>query len=140
MSEHVERLTSRFGRKAYRELILEHQSKLDDEVLSDETFRLHSQMRPRVCERAAEIYELFLHTPKTQVDFFETPTRHQIEEIVHTAKHHLLKQHGILIKEDEAIAIAHIVTMNYARMCHMNDGFKQHLKNSRSKRLFKRVG
>ncbi len=139
MSEHTNSLTTRFRGRSYSDLILEHQNILDEESLSDETFRLLGDIRPQVRQHAEEVYELYLDAPRSRLDFFGTPTKQQIAEIVHTVKRHYLFEHDILIKESEAVAIAHIVTLNFARMCHMNDSFKQHLKNSRRRSLFRRL-
>jgi hypothetical protein len=132
-------LTARFRRRAYGDLVLEHQSELDEEGLSDETFFFLDRLRQPVRQHAEEIYDHFLNAPRTRVDFFDKSTRHQIDEIVRTIKYHYLQRHEILLTANEATYIAHIVTMNFARLCHMNYGFRQHVTNSRNQGLFKRL-
>ena len=139
MSEYPKSLADRCRRRAYGHLVLGHQRQMDDQGLHEETARLITGLRPAVSDHAEEIYELFLTAPKSQPEFFATSTEQQLAETAHAIKFHYLQQHDMLLREQEAIALAHIVTLNFARLCHLNHAFRQHVMNSCDRRLFARL-
>ena len=139
MSEYPQKLADRYRRRAYAYLVLEYQRQMDDEALSDETERQISRLRPDVGRHAEEIYELFLAAPKSRATFFEESTEQQLAEIAQAIKFHYVSRHNMLIREQEAISLAHIVTMNFARLCHLNYTFRQHVTSSCDQGLFARL-
>ena len=136
MANIADKLSDRFRSRRYAELVLKHQRRVSDEELEEETLALVEGVRRMLRENAGPIYEHFLLVPRTRLDFFEASTQRQYAEIVRTIKHHFFFKHRAIANADEALAIAHVVTLNFARLCNLNPTFHDYVSVSQRRNIF----